>query len=594
MGILAWTTLLPLLGAVLVMLVPKEEEVIHRGIGFFTALCTFVVSLLILSDFDAAQAGFQLQVKQAWVPALGINFHLGVDGISLWLVLLTTFMVPVTLFSPQAIGLRNVRVREFTICMLVMETGMIGAFLAIDLFVFYVFWELMLVPMYFIIGIWGGERRLYASIKFVIYTLIGSLLMLAAILFMYVQVHTLTSTWTFDYATWASLSLPEFPQLLCFGAFALAFMIKVPLFPLHTWLPDAHVEAPTGGSVILAAVMLKFGAYGFMRFAMTFFPLATWETAPAIAILSVIGIIFGALMAYVQDDVKKLVAYSSVSHLGFVVLGLLTLNAQGIQGGIFQMLAHGISTGGLFLGVGLLYERRHTRRLDDFGGLWKQMPVFSALFLVIVLASVGLPGLCGFVGEFLSLVGTFTAEKGWVAMGLPRDRMFLNPMLMGTLSATAVILAAMYLLTMYQKIFFGAYRPPHAAHAAHGGPHGVKDEPDRDVHGRETWVFATVVLAAFVMGVYPQPILARTEASVKAFMTSFQQRLNDAARNPEAPARFFPALPPKPAAPEGSPGAAPPAGAAAPAPPAGAPGGAANPNPTPTPAPHAPHPPGAH
>ena len=356
------------------MLVPKEEESIHRGIGFLVALVTFVVSLFILRDFDAAQAGFQLEVNRPWVPSLGINFHLGVDGISLWLVLLTTLMMPLTLFSPQAIGLRNVRVREFTVAMLVMETGMIGAFLAVDLFLFYVFWELMLIPMYFIIGIWGGERRLYASIKFVIYTLIGSLLMLAAILYLYVQAHALTGSWTFDYATYAALILPEQPQMLCFAAFALAFMIKVPLFPLHTWLPDAHVEAPTGGSVILAAVMLKFGAYGFLRFAMAFFPLATWEAAPTIAILSVIGIIFGALMAYVQDDVKKLVAYSSVSHLGFVVLGLLTLNAQGIQGGIFQMLAHGISTGGLFLGVGVLYERRHTRRLDDFGGLWKQMP----------------------------------------------------------------------------------------------------------------------------------------------------------------------------------------------------------------------------
>jgi NADH-quinone oxidoreductase subunit M len=560
MGILGWTTLLPLIGALLVALVPKEEEPIHRGIGLLTSLSTFLVSLLILTRFDSTSAAMQLEVNIPWVKSMGINFHLGVDGISLWLVLLTTLMIPLTLFAPQAIGLRNIRVREFNIAMLVMETGMIGAFLANDLFVFYVFWELMLVPMYFIIGIWGGERRLYASIKFVIYTLVGSLLMLAAILYMYAQVHALTGTWSFDYKTFASLSLGELPQQLCFGAFALAFLIKVPLFPLHTWLPDAHVEAPTGGSVILAAVMLKFGTYGFLRFAMGFFPLAAWEAAPGIAILAVIGIVFGALMAYVQDDVKKLVAYSSVSHLGFVILGLLTLNPQGISGGIFQMLAHGISTGGLFLGVGVLYERRHTRRLEDFGGLWKKMPLFAAFFLVIVLASVGLPGLCGFVGEFLILLGTFTAGKGWAAMGIPGGRMFFNPMLMGAISASAVILAAMYLLTMYQKIFFGPLDKPEN-----------REAHVKDIHGREIWVFGTIALAAFVLGVYPKPILDATEPAVKAFTTTFQDRLAEASRNPDAPARFYPPLPAPPAPP--APAAAPAAPAAAPTPepaPAGA------------------------
>jgi NADH-quinone oxidoreductase subunit M len=543
MGILGWTTLLPLLGALLVMLVPKEEESIHRGIGLFTAISTFVVSLFILGGFDATNPGLQLEVNRPWVASMGINFHLGVDGISLWLVLLTTLVIPLTLFSPQAIGLRNIRVREFTVAILIMETGMIGAFLAADLFVFYVFWELMLVPMYFVIGIWGGERRLYASIKFVIYTLVGSLLMLAAILYMYAQVHALTGTWTFDYATFAKLNLPRTAQLFCFGAFALAFMIKVPLFPLHTWLPDAHVEAPTGGSVILAAIMLKFGTYGFLRFAMAFFPLAAQEYAPYIAILSVIGIIFGALMAYVQDDVKKLVAYSSVSHLGFVVLGLLTLNPQGIEGAIYQMLAHGISTGGLFLGVGVLYERRHTRRLDDFGGLWKKMPIFAALYLVIVLASVGLPGLCGFIGEFLILIGVFTAGKGWAT--LPGGGMFPNPMLMGALSASAVILAAMYLLTMYQKIFFGPLDKPEN-----------RDPHVKDIHGREVWVFGIVAVLAFVFGVYPKMVLESAEPAVKAFTANFHDRLAEAARNPEAPARFYPSLPSSPASPA-APAAAP-------------------------------------
>jgi NADH-quinone oxidoreductase subunit M len=383
-----------------------------------------------------------------------------------------------------------------------------------------------------VIGIWGGERRLYAAIKFVIYTLVGSLLMLAAILYLYVQGKALTGTWTFDYQTYAALLLPELPQQLCFGAFALAFMIKVPLFPLHTWLPDAHVEAPTGGSVILAAVMLKFGTYGLLRFAMQFFPLATWEMAPLISILAVIGILYGALMAYVQDDVKKLVAYSSVSHLGFVVLGLLAVNPQGIQGGIFQMLAHGISTGGLFLAVGLLYDRRHTRRLDDFGGLWKRMPVFASFFLIIVLASAGLPGLCGFIGEFLVLIGSFTAEKGWLAASLPQGRVFWAPMLLATLSASAVILTALYLLTMYQKIMFGPLDKPEN-----------RDPKLKDIHGREVWVFGVVALFAFALGIYPKPILDSSEPAVKAFVTNFNDRLREAYRDPEAKPHFYPAPP---------------------------------------------------
>ena len=551
MGLLTWITILPFVGAALVMLVPKEEESIHRGIGLVVSLITFLVSLLILPEFDATKAGFQLEVNKVWVESLGINFHLGIDGISLWLVLLTTLMVPVTLLAPQAIGLRNIRVREFVVAMLVLETGMVGAFVAIDLFVFYVFWELMLIPMYFIIGIWGGERRLYAAIKFVIYTLVGSLLMLAAIIYVYVQVHTLTGKWTFDYATHAALTLPRLPQLLCFGAFTLAFMVKVPLFPLHTWLPDAHVEAPTGGSVILAAVLLKFGAYGFIRFAMPMFPLAASQMGPLLAGLAVVGIIFGALMAYVQDDVKKLVAYSSVSHLGFVVLGILALNPQGIQGGIYQMLAHGISTGGLFLAVGVLYDRRHTRRLDDFGGLWAKMPVFAACFLVIVLASAGLPGLCGFIGEFLVLVGVFNAGKTWTQGGGGEGILVPNAMLMAAISATAVILAAMYLLTMYQKVMFGPLDKPQN-----------RDPSVRDISGRETVVFGVIVVAALLLGLWPRPILDRTEASVQAFVASYKDRLRESAAGPERGPHFHPPLP---AAPAPAPAATPPAGDTAPA-----------------------------
>ena len=521
------TVLLPLIGAIVAMVVPRGERT-SRPIGIVAALVSLAQSLFIVRDFDKSIGAFQMEVDQPWVASLGIHFHLGVDGISLWLVLLTTLMVFLTLLSPQAMGLHKTRSRGFVVAMLVLEAGMLGSFLAIDLFAFYVFWELMLIPMYFIIGIWGGERRLYAAIKFVIFTLVGSLLMLAAILYLYAQVHAVTGQWTFDYATWATITLPRGPELLCFLAFTLAFMIKVPLFPLHTWLPDAHVEAPTGGSVILAAVLLKFGAYGFLRFALPFFPLAAQQTAPIIAWLAVAGIIFGALMAWVQDDVKKLVAYSSVSHLGFVVLGILVLSQKGIQGGIFQMLAHGISTGGLFLAVGILYDRRHTRLLGDFGGLWKQMPVFGACFLVLVLASAGLPGLCGFVGEFLVLTGTFTAGKDWRNSGFAAP-MFGHPALLAGLAAIAVILAAVYLLTMYQRVMFGPLDKPEN-----------RDPQVRDLGLRERLVLGVLVLTALVMGMAPQPILDRTAASVQELTANYRDRLAEARANPIGPARRVP------------------------------------------------------
>jgi NADH-quinone oxidoreductase subunit M len=523
---LAITTLLPFFGGAVALLLPGKHARLLRWYGIAIALATFAQSLLVLSQFDAGQAGFQLDLNWAWVPALGIRFHLGIDGISLWLVLLSTLIVPVTLLSPQASGFVRNKNRGFIAAILILESGMIGAFLALDMFTFYVFWELMLVPMYFIIGIWGGERRIYAAIKFMIFTLVGSLLMLAAILYMAVAVHRLTGQWTFDYATWSRLILPRGTQLLCFGAFALAFLIKVPLFPLHTWLPDAHVEAPTGGSVILAAVLLKLGAYGFLRFALPFFPLAAHETAPLIAWLAVIGIVYGALMAYAQDDIKKLVAYSSVSHLGFVVLGILTVTATGIQGGLYQMLAHGISTGGLFLAVGVLYDRRHTRKLSDFGGLWARMPVFAAVFLVIVLASAGLPGLCGFPGEFMVLIGTFNAGKVWGETGQVAN--FPHPALMAAISATAVILAAVYLFTMYQKAMLGPLDKP-----------ANQDEHVRDLNLTEKFVFGTMVVFALGLGILPGPILDRSAGSVDTLLTSYRMRLAESRRVPEAPPRML-------------------------------------------------------
>jgi NADH-quinone oxidoreductase subunit M len=523
---LALTTLLPLIGALLALVLPGNNQRFFRGFGIAVALATFLQSLFVLAAFEPGQAGFQLETDWAWVSALGIRFHLGVDGISLWLVMLSTLMVLVTLLSPQATGFVRDRNRGFMAAMLMLESGMIGAFLALDMFAFYVFWELMLIPMYFIIGIWGGERRVYAAIKFMIFTLVGSLLMLAAILVMAATVHKLTGQWTFDYTTWSKLLLPRDTQLLCFGAFALAFLIKVPLFPLHTWLPDAHVEAPTGGSVILAAVLLKLGAYGFLRFALPFFPLAADETAPLIAWLAVAGIVYGALMAYAQDDIKKLVAYSSVSHLGFVVLGILTVTATGVQGGLYQMLAHGISTGGLFLAVGVLYERRHTRKLSDFGGLWARMPVFAAFFLVIVLASAGLPGLCGFPGEFLVLIGTFNAGKTWSELGAVPA--FAHPALLAAISATAVILAAVYLFTMFQKVMLGPLDKPEN-----------RDEHVRDLSWNEKLVFTVIVVMALGMGLAPGPILSRSAASVDAMLANYRGRLAEARSKPEAPARML-------------------------------------------------------
>jgi len=500
---------LPLLGAIFVMCTPKTETALHRGLGLAVTSITFLASLLVLQPtyYQAQQAGFQLVCDIEWIPGLGAHFKVGVDGISVFLVLLTTLLMPLTLLGTGKAIEKNVR--EFIAAMLVLETGMLGAFVSLDVFLFYVFWEVMLIPMYLLIGIWGGQRRLYASIKFVIYTMVGSLLMLVAIFYVYVMAGDVLGHYTTDLAELMTVALPYKAQVWCFAAFALAFAIKVPLFPLHTWLPDAHVEAPTAGSVILAGVLLKFGIYGFLRYAMPLFPHGAAVWAPTIAVLSVIGIIYGALVAFAQDDVKKLVAYSSVSHLGFCALGVFALTTYGISGSIFAMLSHGLTTGGLFLGIGVLYERRHTRRLAEYGGIWKQMPVFAGLFLIIVMGSAGLPALSGFVGEFLTILGTVI-----VGDPLPGGYGIPMPRLLGALAATGVVLGAIYLLWMFQKVFFGKLDQ-------------AKNGKLKDLSGRELLVFIPLVIGIFVLGVKPQPLLDRMKPSVEQFTKDFTARVRE-------------------------------------------------------------------
>ena len=504
---------LPLLGAVLVMCTPRSEAVLHRGIGLGVTTITLLASLLIFAYYDVRISGPQLVMDVEWIPGLNAHFKVGVDGISVFLVILTTFLMPLTLLGTgRAI---EKHVREFIAAILVLETGMIGAFVALDVFLFYVFWEVMLIPMYLLIGIWGGQRRLYASIKFVIYTMVGSLLMLVAIFYVYVQAGRVLGTYTTDLAELQKVALPYGAQVWCFGAFALAFAIKVPLFPLHTWLPDAHVEAPTAGSVILAGVLLKFGIYGFLRYAMPLFPHGAEVWGPPIAILSVIGIIYGAFVAFAQDDVKKLVAYSSVSHLGFCALGIFALNEYGIEGSIYAMLSHGLTTGGLFLGIGVLYERRHTRRLAEYGGIWKVMPVFAGLFLIITMGSAGLPALSGFVGEFLTLLGTFVSGTGLRdGAGAQAATLVGYPMLLGALATTGVIFGAIYLLYMFQKVFFGKLDTARNGHL-------------RDLSGRELGVFIPLVIAIFAMGLFPRPFLKTMEPTVSAFVGEMKNRLGE-------------------------------------------------------------------
>ncbi|MGD0947372.1 MAG: NADH-quinone oxidoreductase subunit M [Candidatus Binatia bacterium] len=493
MPLLTLIVFTPLAGALIVMLMPKEQHAALRRGAFIFSLLPFALSLVLLARFNPSDVGFQFTEKVPWIPQFGISYSLGIDGISLFLLLLTTFLTPLVILAGW--GDIHKRVKEYMVFMLLMETGMVGAFVAVDLFLFYVFWEVMLIPMYFLVGVWGGERRIYAAWKLVLYTMTGSLLMLVAILYLVTLHNQQAGQFTFDLLRLYDFSAPLATQRWLFAAFALAFAIKVPMFPLHTWLPDAHTEAPTGGSVILAGVLLKMGTYGFLRFAIPLFPLAAREALPIIAVLAVIGIVYGALVSMVQPDLKRLVAYSSVSHLGFVMLGMAALNTQGVEGSIYQMLNHGLSTGALFLAVGVIYERRHTRLIREFGGLWQQLPLYGAVFMIVMLSSVGLPGLNGFVGEFLILLGAFETYR------------------VATIVATSgVLLGAVYMLWMYQRVMFGPLTNP-----------ANRDLPD--LSKREVLVFVPILVMLFVMGLYPKPFLNRMEPSVLAYLNRMHQKM---------------------------------------------------------------------
>jgi NADH-quinone oxidoreductase subunit M len=491
--ILSLITFLPGAAGIALLFVPRRSVGVLRLVSVAVTVLTFACSLPLYFGFDADAIGYQFEENRRWMPTLGAAYHVGIDGISLLLVLLTTFLMPLALVS--AWGSIEDRFKEFTATMLLLETGMLGVFVSLDLFLFYVFWEAMLIPMYFIIGIWGGPNRVYAAVKFILYTMVGSALMLVAILGLYYQYGAATGRYTFDVPVLAQYVMaPGLAQNLMFLAFALAFAIKVPLFPFHTWLPDAHVEAPTAGSVVLAGVLLKMGTYGFLRFCLPFFPDASLSFGPLVFALAVIGVIYGAWVSTVQPDMKKLVAYSSVSHLGFVMLGIFTLNQQGLVGAIIQMVNHGLSTGALFLMVGMIYERRHSRLIADFGGLWRVVPAFSALFLVVALSSLGLPGLNGFVGEFLILVGAFQ-RNAWLAAA----------------ATSGIIFAAVYLLWMYQRVIFGE----------------VTHEENRrlcDLTPREWAVLVPVVALIVWIGVYPAAFTGKTEATVEALIMQVEAK----------------------------------------------------------------------
>ncbi len=486
--ILTTMIFLPAAGALAVALVPKTREDVAKLIGIGVALAEVVLAVVLLVNFDPGNAGFQFVSQQNWISDFGISWHLGVDGISLFLVVMSAGLFPIAMAGPKIHG----QPKAFLAWMLILEAGCIGTFLALDLFVFFVMFELTLVPMYFLISGWGYANRVYASLKFFVYTMAGSAFLLVGILGLVFLTATNGHT-TFDLIALArrASTLTTTEQRLIFLALIVAFAVKTPLFPLHTWLPDAHTEAPTAGSVILAGVLLKLGTYGILRFGVFLFPKAAVDLGPILLTAAVIGMTYGAIVAAMQHDLKRLIAYSSVAHLGFIVLGIFAFTSLGVSGGVLQMVNHGVSTGALFLLVGMIYERRHTRQISELHGLQKSVPVLAAVFLVVMMSSVGLPGLNGFVGEFLVLIGTFITHRWWAVVG-----------------STGVILAAVYLLWAYQRVF-------------HGVPEG-DNATMADMNWREIATMVPLLAAIVFLGVYPKPVLDRIQPSVNHLMAHVQ------------------------------------------------------------------------
>ncbi len=492
--LLTLITFIPFIGAILLLLIPREVEGSHKWFAFGVSVIPLILCIPLLIVFPYGEEGFHLGLFIPWIPSLGIDYRIGIDGMSLVLIVLTTLLTMLSILA--SFDSITKKEKEFYFFLLVLETGILGTFIALDMFLFYVFWELMLVPMYFIIGVWGHGERIYASIKFFLYTAFGSALMLIVIFYLYFEAsNQLGASPSFNFDNFTALALDTNVEKWLFVGFVLAFLIKMPLFPFHTWLPYAHTEAPTAGSVILAGILLKTGVYGFLRFCIPIFPEAVVAFAPILMTLAIIGVIYGAMVAMIQHDAKRLVAYSSVSHMGMLLAGILAWNLQGIEGGIIQMINHGLSTGALFLIVGMIYDRRHTRKISDFGGLSKVMPVYATFFMIFTLSSIGLPGLNGFVGEFLILIGLMGKSIFWTV-----------------LAATGVILGAAYMLWLYQRMMFGTIK------------HKENTEL-KDLNRREFHILLPLAILCFLIGIFPYPLQKTIEPSVKQIVEYVEPHL---------------------------------------------------------------------